>query len=237
VGHRLGDRSLAEAEDRDPMKPYLGICLILVTLAAIAFGALYSCTRMVDHGVASVRDAFASVLKVQPQITLNQQVVMTQTAPIAELAVVTKEELVTLGFTEHIEIMSYTVPLTEKNMTVQATFRIKAGFDLHQPFRVEVEGATHRVTATMPHAKILSVEQVGNLTYHGEDSVLNRLTDDDREKILNDLQATAHAQAESSGLTTDAEAQVTQRLQELFQHNGETLQATWASPDSPPPQP
>ncbi len=102
------------------MKHYLGICLVLVTLAAICWFALRSCTNAVDHTVDSVRDAFVSVLRVQPQISINQRVVLTQTAPIAELAVVTKEELVTIGLNEHLEILSMQIPLTEKKLTAEA---------------------------------------------------------------------------------------------------------------------
>ena len=112
------------------MKPYLGVCLVLVTIAVLAVATLYSCASLASHTVDHIRDAFAQVLQVQPQVTINSRVVLTQTAPIAELAVVTKEELVTLDYTQHLEVLSYQVPLTEKKLEVEATYRIKAGFDL-----------------------------------------------------------------------------------------------------------
>ena len=43
------------------MKHYLGICLVLVTLAGIAFFALYSCVAATDHTIDKVRDALASL--------------------------------------------------------------------------------------------------------------------------------------------------------------------------------
>ena len=209
------------------MKHYLGICLVLITLAGIAFFALHSCSAAADHTIASVRDAFSQVLRVQPQVTVNQRVVLTQTAPIAELAVVSKEELVTLGFSEHFEVLSFQVPLTEKQLSVEATYRLKAGFDLSEPYLVEIDPAAHHVQAKMPHAKILSVEQVGALTYHGEDAILNRITDDERTKILDDLHAAARKAAEESSLKADAEKQVADRLEDLFRHNGQTIQIEW----------
>src|SRR5476649_1404637 len=139
------------------MKHYIGICLVLITLAGIVWFGLRSCTASVDHTVDSVRDAFVSVLRVTPQITVNQRVVLTQTAPIAELAVVTKEELVTIGLNAHLEVLSLQIPLTEKKLTAEATYRIKAGFDLREPFSVTIDPATHALHASMPHAKILSV--------------------------------------------------------------------------------
>ena len=209
------------------MKHYLGICLVLVTLAGIAWFGLRSCTAAVDRTVDHVRDAFSEVLQVQPQVTVNQRVVLTQTTPIAELAVVTKEELVTLGFNEHLEVLSLQIPLTEKKLTAEAAYRIKAGFDLRKPFSVEIDPVTHALRAAMPHATILSVEQVGDLTYHGEDAMLNRVTDDERAQILNSLNAAAHDAAEKSTLKTEAEQQVVQRLNEIMSHNDQSLQIEW----------
>ncbi|MDB4793533.1 DUF4230 domain-containing protein [Methylacidiphilales bacterium] len=210
------------------MKHYLGICLVLITVAGIAFFALHSCVAAADQTIANVRDAFAQVLHVQPQVTVDQRVVLTQTAPIAELAVVTKEELVTLGFSEHLEVLSLQVPLTEKKLTAEAVYRLKAGFDLREPFSVQIDPATHQVHASMPHAKILSVESIGDLTFHGEDALLNRITDDERAKIVSDLNAAAHDGAEASSLKSDAEQQVEQRLEDLIRHNGQAIQIEWA---------
>jgi len=209
------------------MKHYLGICLVLVTMAAIGLFALHSCAAAADHTIDRVRDAFSQVLHVQPEVTVNQRVVLTQTAPIAELAVVTKEELVTVGFDEHLELLTVQIPLTEKKLTAEAAYRIKAGFDLHEPFSVEIDPATHALHAAMPHAKILSVEQIGDLSYHGEDATLNRVTDNERSQILGDLNAAAHDAAEKSGLKSEAEQQVAQRLNEIMRQNGQPLQIKW----------
>jgi hypothetical protein len=209
------------------MKHYLGICLVLVTLAAITMVVFYMGTRAVDHTIGSVRDAFNAVLKVQPQVTVNQRVVMTQTAPIAELAVVTKEELITIGMNEHYEVLSMEIPLTEKKLTAEAVYRIKAGFDLHEPFSVEIDPTTHDIKAKMPHAKILSVEQIGDITYHGEDAALNRVSDAERIDIVNNLNGAAKAAAESSALKSDAETQIITRLKELLTRDGQSLQVAW----------
>ena len=211
------------------MKHYLGICLVLVTLAVITVLLISRCTDATARSIAEVRAAFASVLQVQPKITINERVVQTQTAPIAELAVVTREEQLSLGFDEHEQLWSYSLPLTEKKLTVSGVYRIKAGYDLHEPFSVVIDPATHRVTATLPPAKILSVEQTGDLSYQGEDSMLNRLSDAERTKAVNDLAALARQAAEKSTLGHDADAQIEQRLQELLAHNGEKADIQWSS--------
>ena len=219
------------------MKHYLGICLVLVTVTVICLVALRSCAQAVNGTVDHVSEAFAAVLHVQPQVTVDQRVILAQTAPIAELAVVTKEELVTIGFDEHLEVLSVQIPLTEKKITAEATFRLKAGFDLRKPFTVAIDAATHTLSASMPPAEILSVEQVGDLRLNGDDSVLNRVTDADRVEILHALDAAAHNAADSSGLKGEAQQQVTDRLQELMTHNGQKLQIEWQNEPSPRPAP
>jgi len=217
------------------MKHYLGICLVLLTVAGICLFAVRSCTSAVNETVDHVRDAFGQVLSVQPRVTVNQRVVLTQTAPIAELAVASKEEEVSIDYTAHYEVLSLHIPLTEKKITATAVYRIKAGFDLREPFSVEIDRATHAVTAAMPPAKILSVEQVGDIAYLGFDATFNRVTDAERSEILASLNAAAHEAAEKSTLKADAQEQVTQRLKELINHNGRSMVIKWTSlPNSPP---
>jgi hypothetical protein len=210
------------------MKHYLGISLVLCTLAAITFLALHACTSAVNQTVSHIANAFGEVLSVRPQIKINERIVLTQTAPIAEFAVVTKEELVSVSLNEHLEVLHVQIPLTEKSQSASATFRIKAGFDLRQPFTVTVDPATRLVHAQMPHAKILSVDQIGDVTYHGEGATLNRITNDETAEVMTSLNSAAHGAAESSGLKEDAERQVEQRLDELIQHNGQMLQIEWS---------
>jgi hypothetical protein len=212
------------------MKHYVGISLVLVTIAVLTLLLINRCTDATERAVDHVREAFASILQVQPKITINERVVQTQTAPIAELAVVTREESVTLGFDEHKAIWSYEIPLTEKKITVSGVYRLKAGYDLHEPFSVAIDPTTHAIRATLPPAKILSVEQLGDLTYQGEDSVLNRLSDDERTKAVNALADLARQTAASSTLRRDSDDEVHRRLEELLAHNGEKIEIQW-SPD------
>ena len=211
------------------MKHYVGICLVLATVALLTLLVIDRCTYSAERAVDHVRDAFASVLQVQPKITVNERVVQTQTAPIAELAVVSRQELVSLGFDEHKELWSYPLPLTGKKLSVSGTYQVKAGYDLREPFSVTIDPATHRIAATLPPAKILSVEQVGDLTFQGEDSWLNRLSDDERAKAVNDLAALARQAAQGSSLRHDADDQVKTRLDQLLAHNGEKVEIQWSA--------
>ncbi len=216
------------------MKHYLGISLVLLTLAIIVLGTIYSCTALADRTVTHVVDAFAQVFQVRPEITVNQKVVFTQTAPIAELAVVTKEEQVALEFDMTYQLMAHDIPLTEKKLNAQAVYRIKAGFDLRQPFSVEIDPKTHHISAKLPPAKILSVEQVGELSLQGQNGWLNDVTDAERANIVNSLEQAARDQAEKSGLKSDAQQQAQQRLEEILHHNGENVELEWTNPATKP---
>jgi len=199
------------------LKHYIGACLFILTLAVIALAAylVTSCTSTVEQSLASVRNAFTHVLNMQPTITVNQQIVVTQTEPISELAVVTNDESIKLDFDDHYEVLSLTVPLTDKKITAEAVYHVKAGFDLHDHFTADIN--SKRVLIHLPNAKILSVEPAGDLTYKGDDSVLNRITDTERTQIINALQSAARDAAEKSTLKSDAETQVSERLLSLIQ--------------------
>ncbi len=90
-----------------------------------------------------------------------------------------------------------------------------------------INPATRMVRAAMPRAKILSVEQVGQVTLHGDDAWLNRVTPDETEEALNDLTAAAREAAENSDLKKQAELQVSTRLNQLMQRNGQTFLIDW----------
>lgn len=205
------------------MKHYLGICLVLLTLAAITLFFIRRCENTVARTAAGISKTFLSALSVQPQIRVNQTVILSQTAPIAELAIVSKEALVTYGITQKLNLLSRDIPFTGKTITAQATYRLKAGYDLKDPFLVQIDSTTGRITAQLPRARLLSVERIGPLTLQDEDSLLNRITPQEREKVLNELDAAAHQMGQQSGLIDDAEKQAIARLEELAMRNGQKL--------------
>jgi excinuclease UvrABC nuclease subunit len=65
--------------------------------------------------------------------------------------------------------------------------------------------------------------------------MLNRITDDERQQILNNLNAAAHDAAEKSSLKSDAEEQVAQRLKDLIHHNDQPMKIEWTDSMSKKP--
>jgi len=216
------DASPAPAKG-SPLKHYLGIALLLVVLAGIGYWGVTTCQAMVNEQVAGVRGLFKEAFHLQPEIRVNQTVVYTQTAPIEELAVVKKEELVTMSLKSSTQIWSTSIPMTGKELHVRAIYRFKAGFDLSQPFVVEIDPTTKKITAHLPPAEILSIERVGPLTLKEESGWLTSITTEERQKLINDLEDVARNAAKDSGILKDAEEQARERLQQLAERNGQDL--------------
>lgn len=205
------------------MKHYIGLSLVLAVAVALLLVVMQHCEHVASRAAVNVSRAFIEALHVQPEIRINQTILTTQTAPIAELAIVSKEQLVTYALNEKIQLFNRTVPFTGKSITAQAAYRIKAGYDLTEPFRVNIDSRSGRVTAQLPAAKLLSVERIGELSLQDNDQWLNRITPEERQKVLNELDALARHGAESSGLVADAEKQAMERLEELAGRNGQKL--------------
>jgi hypothetical protein len=205
------------------MKHYLGLCLVLVTLAAVAMTLLKRCENTAARSVSAITRTFQSVLQVQPEIRINQTVITTQTAPIAELAIVSKDQLVHYSLSEQLQLWHHNIPLTTKSISVQAVYRIKAGYNLQEPFRVSIDSRTGKISAQLPPAHILSIERIGELSLSDHDELLNRISTDERAQVLNELDRVARTSAEQSGIVQDAEKQSVVRLQELAAKNGQTF--------------
>lgn len=205
------------------VRKYLGLSLLTATLTICLILLMRQCARLPGDAVRAVRSAFENTLKVQPEIQVNQVTVIGQTTPIAELAVVTHQEMHEYTYTHQLTWLKYPLPHTEKTIYLRGVYRVKAGFNLKKPFHVSIQNNGQTIEAELPPAEILSVERVGNLTFHDEDTWLNRLSDQERQTILNQFDAYAREQANQSAIRQEAESQVQQRLTELLERNGRTF--------------
>jgi Protein of unknown function (DUF4230) len=185
------------------------------------------CESAMNRTLAGITNTFDSVLKVRPEIRINQTVVYEQTASIAEFAIVSKEQLVDYTYQEHKQIIGGQIPLTEKKITARALYTIKAGFDLHQPFVVDINSESGKIEAELPPAQILSLEQLNAPTLKDEAGLLNPVTEEERQQVLDGLAASARQAAVNSGLVQDAEKQALERLQEISKRNGQSIQFHW----------
>jgi len=157
-------------------------------------------------------DLFVHFFNLRPEVRMEGRVITAQQAsPIAEFAVLSRE------YPGH-STWKQSWLGSWKTVEIDGVMLAKAGFDLREPFilRLDEKG---RVVAEMPPARILDLEQKGELRFHDENGLWNRLQGEDRQEALASFQRTMREAVEASDLKKQAEEQVRQRLQELADRN------------------
>ncbi len=197
----------------------MGLALVAVAVVG-TFTLMRGCERSVERAAAAVSRVFSEALSVRPQLVVNARTIYTQTSPVAELAVVTKDQWLECALHQSMQILRRSIPLTEKKITARAAYRIKAGFDLRKPFLARLDPKTGRVWAQLPPAQILSLERISPLEFEDTPGVLNSITNEDRQRVLAELDLLARRAAENSGILQDAQTQAVTRLEELARRNG-----------------
>jgi hypothetical protein len=190
------------------------IVLILALLAAFLFYRLETWpNRMFGQSVSELervgreaRDAFVKMAHLQPRVTVNNRVYLEQTATVAELAVLSRR----------VEIdheMEHTWAGSTKRIRLHGAFLVKAGFDLHEKFGVDIR--PNDITIALPHAQILSVEQKEVEVLALENGFWNRISPADIQTELAVLPDLVRARA--AGLPAEAETSFTRELLQKFQ--------------------
>jgi hypothetical protein len=175
----------------------------LVTLPERAAAVAQAQIERVLH---AARQAFADVVHTQPRVTVNERVVLEQATPVLELAVLQREISVERD-TENTWLAS------TKTLRIRGTYRVKAGYDLRQPFEAKInDGQPQLVQVRLPRAKLLSVE-LEKLDVMTMDSGLwNKVRPEDFEVEVNGLNMDARRQAMNQGLAAEAEKMLTEQL-------------------------
>lgn len=148
-----------------------------------------------------------------PQVQVNETVVIEQNIPVLEVATVSRSL-----FVDH--TWSHTWLASTKTLELQGTFTAKAGFDLHEPFRIVIERSPLRVFAVLPRPKILSIQMDSYRVVKDDDGWWNRISERDREHAFQDLQVLARTKVEASGILTEAQATAESRIREVIERNG-----------------
>ncbi|MCS6808720.1 MAG: DUF4230 domain-containing protein [Bacteroidota bacterium] len=200
------------------------IPLMVFTLLLLVGGAVltyyFGGERSAKNLAKNASEAFKQRLGITPSISINGLTVIEQTQPILELATV--EETL---FREY--RWSHTFLGSTKTIVLRGEFVIKAGFDLRQNFNLDIDeekSSTHdpelRITATLPKAKILSVEMRQYAVEVDENGFWNRITAEDRTNAVHALQSEARAAAEQSGIAEKAKDMLRAQVQKVATDNG-----------------
>jgi hypothetical protein len=150
-------------------------------------------------------------------VTLNETVLIAENTPILEVATVSRLLVVRHRW-------SHTWLGSTKTLELHGSFTAKAGFDLHEPFMIDIRRSPLRVVARMPAPKLLSVQMDSFLVVQDEDGWWNRITEEDRTQAVRTLQARARTQAEVSGILLEARRSAEDRIREVVQRNGDVVE-------------
>jgi hypothetical protein len=152
-----------------------------------------------------LRAAFIDIAHLQPRITINNRVYMEQSAPVSELAVLSRRIEV-----EH-ELL-HTWVGSSKRVKLHGTFIAKAGFDLLQNLSIGIR--PEEIIVQLPHAKILGVEQEQVDVLAFENGLWNRISGQDLQDELSVLPQLAWKRAIENGLPAEAEHTLQRQLDE-----------------------
>jgi hypothetical protein len=186
---------------------FAGICALLAvaTICAVPWFIATKGGDVTDHVIR----AFGRVLQLTPTVTIKGDSVVLEKSAINELAVVQRKTQV---------LMKYETQWlgSTKILIVRGDFIAKAGFDLNQSFRFNIQQPSNEVTVDLPKPKILSVAFQNYEVMFSNDGVINKLQTEDQARVIQQMLAKANADAESSDMKQEAMQQVEQRLKDLL---------------------
>jgi hypothetical protein len=200
------------------------LCLLAITLAfkscvdsaAGLPGAMLRGTGSATaESIKNITRVFTEAFSLTPTIIQDHKVVLQQSAPIAEFAVLKKE-----GAYEFTWIHTWLG--SEKKIEIKGTYRAKAGFDLSEPFTVTLE-KDGTVRADLPPARLLSLEKTGDLDFNDSNGWFNKVTSAERSEVLNTFEHKVREEMLQAGLLQEAEKQALERLQDLARRNGQEM--------------
>ena len=145
----------------------------------------------------SLASDFDQAFQFTPQISVDSVVVIAANTPVLELVTTHRELLVRHRW-------SHTWLHSTKNLEVEATFTAKAGFDLKEPFRINIDPRTGYISAELPPPKLLSMGMSDVRVLQDEDGFWNKLTAEDRQTAFRALEDKARKKISNSKLLPEA---------------------------------
>jgi Protein of unknown function (DUF4230) len=187
---------------------FAGLTLLVLACGLVIWLVMI---RPTENAVRSLRDTVAAALSniTGQQITIHANTVTMEKANIAELNLVQRKTQTVVKF----ESEAFG---SKKTLIMRGDFKVKAGFDLSQPFRAEVNETTGEVNAEFPPARITSVELKNCEVFFADNGLINRLKPADQEMATQQMIAQARLDAQRSDIIDEAEAQLRQRLRDLI---------------------
>lgn len=196
----------------------IAISLVVATVTVSTYVVFYKIPHQLAHVVA---DSFRSAFNFQPQVKINDIVVLEQSAPIAELAMESKRVFAQ-------QIYESTWAYSTKTMEMYGVFTAKAGFDLKQPFIVRIQKVPPKLFIHLPEPKLLSLEMNNYHILRDEDGYWNKIDASEREAAVDHLKTNARQKVLASPLLSESKTELEKRIQEIAAKDGYSVEFEYA---------
>jgi hypothetical protein len=108
-----------------------------------------------------------------------------------------------------------------KRALLVVTGKVGAGIDLASPATsVHIDDAAHRISITIPPARVMSVEVLDVRTYDEHAGLFNPFRPEDRDAIQRQIRHQLYTAGEQSGLLAHADSSAVKLIQRLLARDG-----------------
>jgi hypothetical protein len=196
----------------------LGALLALSALGAYFIFKLIPSPEKVGRALS---EAFSERLGLSPAIRIHNWVVVEERKPIAELALVSRDTDV-----EH-RVKSVLLR-SEAELDLRAVFRVKAGFDLRAAdFSLLLNPTLREAWLDLSAPRVLSVEMVRYEVLTDRSGWWNRISEDQKELAMRDMQAHAKLEAIRAGILGDCRQRLDAELAKVSSRTGVRVSARY----------
>jgi hypothetical protein len=203
------------------------IIILLVTLSIDAYVIVVVIpTRLAQRsyeGAKKIGHDISKVFQFTPEVKVNNTIVLQQQTPILELSTVSQK------FQHQYDWINTWMGSTKK-INISGIFEAKAGFNLKQKFTIDIKD--DEAIVTLPPAKILSVELLGDVKFKDEHGAWNWIHTEDREAAVNAFQQDARKYAVQAEFIKQAEVNVERDLRQIMELHGKKLIIQFQQDDS-----
>jgi hypothetical protein len=187
--------------------------ILLIILAGTV--AVYVITVVIPSQLAkrsyeaakSIGQDMSKAFQFTPEVIMNNTIVLNKQTPILELATLSQNF-------HHTYTWENSWLRSKKQIIIAGSFEAKVGFDLSEKFSLHVQD--DRVIVYLSQPKILSVEPLGDMTFHDEDGIWNWVNEEDRAKATNAFITDARRYAQQATFIQDAQTQMEARIREIM---------------------
>ncbi len=205
----------------------VALCLLLITATGCFWFLAREGKREVESTLHRLVEQVRQALHFTPEVTINQTVYLRQHAPLLELVTAKRE------FRHQMQWRSKRLGST-KEIALEGEFTARTGFDLKEPFSIDVDSHTQTIRVAHPRPRVLSV-QTETLRATEAEGWWNGITDADRSEVLSAFTADARTALEGDTTILEAtRAELHRQLEDLLGKSGYKVEFLETAPTPAP---